>query len=201
MFTSRHFVAIAKILREGNTPEQTAEAMADFLATTNPRFDRAAFLAAAQKREVQTMSENKRWFGTIEHMKVKVKHSGSHFFDRDTLRFFSSRVLETLYGTKGRVFVTSERRDDNEPRYFTVRIVERDGDDRLYVTTVGPFCALSSHQAKLLAGLVGRADSKGLLPDETKYGQLPALANALGFKTSDSTDGWTFSMESGFSHE
>ncbi len=49
---------------------------------------------------------------------------GQHFFDADTMRFFNSRVSNILYG--GRYFVTSER-NDNYPRYYTVREALHDG--------------------------------------------------------------------------
>lgn len=56
-----------------------------------------------------------------------VKRSGSHFFDRDTLRFFKSRVDDvTFTAPDGWYFVTSEKHESafagiNEPRLYTVR--------------------------------------------------------------------------------
>jgi hypothetical protein len=44
--TRRHFQLIADALRESAAPEHVARAMADALATTNPRFNRERFLAA-----------------------------------------------------------------------------------------------------------------------------------------------------------
>jgi hypothetical protein len=46
------------------------------------------------------------------------KAIGRHFFDADTMRFFRSRVLDTVYG--GRYFVTSDAAP-NGPRRYTVR--------------------------------------------------------------------------------
>jgi len=56
-----------------------------------------------------------------------VKRSGSHFFDKDTMRFFRSRVDDYVFsGPDGWYFVTSEKHESafariNEPRAYTVR--------------------------------------------------------------------------------
>lgn len=69
---------------------------------------------------------------------------GHHFFDRDTLRFFGSRIGSTVYD--GRYFVTSERDEAISSRYpaawngdrrYTVRVAADDGS----VSTVGAFGA------------------------------------------------------------
>ncbi len=68
-----------------------------------------------------------------------VKRSGSHFFDRDSMRFFKSRVDDvTFTAPDGWYFVTSEKHESafariNEPRLYTVRcvrIVDRDNGTR-----------------------------------------------------------------------
>lgn len=66
-------------------------------------------------------------------------NAGNHWFDPDTLRFFSSRVSEMVYGAwrsgggdkpggkfepLGQYFVTSERFDYTWPRLYTVRRFE-----------------------------------------------------------------------------
>ncbi len=70
-----------------------------------------------------------------------VKRTGSHFFDRDTMRFFKSRVDDVaVAGVDGWYFVTSEKHESafariNEPRMYTVRRLSLtpDGSDlRLY---------------------------------------------------------------------
>jgi len=59
---------------------------------------------------------------------------GSHFFSASTMRFFSSRILPTIYG--GKYFITSERDTySDRPRYYTVRSAV-DGD----INTMGAFC-------------------------------------------------------------
>lgn len=61
-------------------------------------------------------------------------NAGNHWFDPDTLRFFSSRVSEMVYGAfakgpntttaLGQYFVTSERCGWDSPRLYTVRRFE-----------------------------------------------------------------------------
>jgi NADPH-dependent ferric siderophore reductase len=54
--------------------------------------------------------------------------AGYHFFDRDTMRFFDSRVSEQAYRNGDRVwFVTSERFHGTRtsgPRRYTVRVCD-----------------------------------------------------------------------------
>lgn len=66
---------------------------------------------------------------TLDDIKARNHDAGNHFFDRDTMRFFRSRISERVYpnihGT-GTLFVTSERGPDNIRRY-SVRIALPDG--------------------------------------------------------------------------
>lgn len=55
----------------------------------------------------------------IDAIKSANRVTGGHFFDRDTMRFFRTRVLETVYG--GRYFVTSDAPQWDGPRRYTVR--------------------------------------------------------------------------------
>src|SRR4051812_13913442 len=137
-------------------------------------------------------NENENWFSSVDNMKALFP---GHFFSPDTMRFFKSRVLETLYG-KGRVFVTSEKDGDN-PRRYTVRIAQWSPENDYDMSTVGDFQAFGdAHQAKAWASLVGRYDRRGLLPDKFTYGQDVALAIGLGMHgVSGRTDGWVFSVE------
>ena len=70
-----------------------------------------------------------------------VKRSGSHFFDKETMRFFRSRVYDYTYAAPdGWYFVTSEKHESafariNEPRMYTVRQMRlRMRDDKLGLT-------------------------------------------------------------------
>jgi len=81
------------------------------------------------------------------------KAAGFHFFDSSTMRWFSSRVLDGVYGD-GTVFVTSEKFEPlygygkGEPRYYTVRQIQDDGN----IKTVGEFQQwVSAYYAKKAA--------------------------------------------------
>ena len=76
---------------------------------------------------------------------------GGHFFDRDTMRFFSSRLGVSYYRREdgAYVFVTSERdtmRDENV-RAHTVRVMDRSG----WIETVGDFNSYSASVANRMA--------------------------------------------------
>ena len=71
---------------------------------------------------------------TIEDIKRLNAAQGYHFFDRDAMRFFNSRVLSRVmvlpYDDGMLYFVTSER-DGDKPRKYTLRsICVREGDER-----------------------------------------------------------------------
>lgn len=59
-------------------------------------------------------------FGSVPEMVDYVKRSGSSFFNRETMRFWNSRVGSRIYGE--RFFVTSEKAPGS-PRLYTVRFV------------------------------------------------------------------------------
>lgn len=75
-------------------------------------------------------------FSTMADVRAANRALGHHFFERDTMRFFESRVESALYA--GRYFITSEKAGFRETqRKFTIREVTPDG----YIKTVGEFCA------------------------------------------------------------
>lgn len=62
-------------------------------------------------------------FNTLGEIKTAMTNTGSHWWDKAALRFFSSRVSESVYPTPyGTFFVTSER-DYPLPRRYTVRFI------------------------------------------------------------------------------
>lgn len=77
----------------------------------------------------------------ISELKDMVKATGSHWFDRSTMKFFRTRILPTIYSGPGGVFfVSSEQREDHTPRRFTVRRFDpKDGD----ISTFGEFNKLT----------------------------------------------------------
>ena len=71
-------------------------------------------------------------------LKRIAKDNGSHFFDKDSMRFFQSRIHDVVYG--GCVFVTSEkmrpsRWTPNPQRLYTVRYMDNKGNAH----TIGEF--------------------------------------------------------------
>lgn len=63
---------------------------------------------------------------TITELKQIAKDSGSHFFDRDTIRFFKSRMHGQPYRLRNGlfVFITSEKPLEDIPRVYSVRFME-----------------------------------------------------------------------------
>lgn len=71
-----------------------------------------------------------RFFFTVRDVREAHQGVGRHFFDRDTMRFFRSRICAQgrVYG--GRFFVTSEKKCfDDYRRVYQVREVTPDGAD------------------------------------------------------------------------
>ena len=73
-------------------------------------------------------------FNTIYQIQRANENAGRHFFSRNSMRFFNSRVHDAVYG--GCVFVTSERNNmpysSPQPRVYTVRIAMEDGSIETY---------------------------------------------------------------------
>lgn len=67
---------------------------------------------------------------TMDEIRNANRNAGSHWFDPDTLRFFSSRISDSVYeGPGGIFFVTSEQRKGwgsipDAPRLYSVRRFE-----------------------------------------------------------------------------
>jgi hypothetical protein len=81
---------------------------------------------------------------TINQIQDEMTAAGSHWFDRDTLRFFSCRVSEKVYqGSGGIYFVTSEKCGD-QPRAYSVR---KYSPETKQIDTVGDFNSLTRAQA------------------------------------------------------
>ena len=75
-----------------------------------------------------------------------------HFFDRDTMRFFDSRILETVYqGPGGVYFLTSERFHGSTttgPRLYTVRKFNPETGD---IGTYGGYNQMTKYAATAAA--------------------------------------------------
>lgn len=82
-----------------------------------------------------------------------IRYHRGHFFDRDTMRFFRSRVLWQAFPGKTEVyFVTSEQFVGSDgykaDRMYTVRAFNPATDD---IRTVNPFNKLSRYKALRVA--------------------------------------------------
>jgi hypothetical protein len=88
---------------------------------------------------------------TIAQLKELNKEKGLHFFSRDAMRFFNSRV-QTNAPYNGCVFVTSEKCGYGSPRLYTVRAMHQNGA----VSTISEFQEFTTREeahkaAKFLA--------------------------------------------------
>jgi hypothetical protein len=94
---------------------------------------------------------------TIQDIIKNVTDSGSYFFADDSMKFFQSRILETVYpGRNVYYFITSEKDSWGGPRRYTVR--SYDPVDHS-IATVGNFGELSKGDAiKLAKSLVISAE-------------------------------------------
>lgn len=61
------------------------------------------------------------------------KNAGGHFFDGDTMEFFSSRILHDTYEPKTGMFVTSDvfGEEPEDPRTYAVRRINLDNPKRI----------------------------------------------------------------------
>lgn len=78
------------------------------------------------------------WFTNIGEIKEANRELGCHWFSADTMRFFGSQVLPTVYG--GRYFITKEDDFRREKKLYTVREAQPNGD----IDTVGEFQAYTT---------------------------------------------------------
>jgi hypothetical protein len=103
-------------------------------------------------------------FATIEDIKRANRRAGKFFFEPDTLRFFRSRIGETVWVRKdgSAYFITSEQFVPSSgrpaPRRYTIRLAKVGGD----IDTVGEFQAYASRAAAV------REIKRLLRPDETE---------------------------------
>lgn len=82
---------------------------------------------------------------TITKMKEINKAKGFHFFDKETMKFFSSRI--EYAPNKANFFITSENDFTGTKRAYTVRWFDTEVGD---VLTVPPFNKLTKQEALYL---------------------------------------------------
>lgn len=85
---------------------------------------------------------------TIQEIRSANAAGDHHFFDLDTMRFFRSRILPTVYQGKGGIFfVTSEQPPQGKRAYSVRQFRPATGS----VETVGPHCQMTKGEAVCLA--------------------------------------------------
>lgn len=85
----------------------------------------------------------KHW--TIDDIRTANAVRGGHFFSKGALKFFKSRVSDTVYqGIGGIYFVTSERFDNTTRRGYTVRAFNPETGN---INTVGERMSLTRYAA------------------------------------------------------
>jgi hypothetical protein len=72
-------------------------------------------------------------FNSMAEVKAANKAIDNHWFEPSTMRFFNSRIESKLYA--GRFFITSERRELDLPKRYSIREAMPNGD----IKTVGEF--------------------------------------------------------------
>jgi hypothetical protein len=87
----------------------------------------------------------------LPEIKRRNRDAGFHFFDRDALRFFGSKILSYTWARKDGTtfFVTSERRPaSDDPRRYTVRVFNPKTNT---VSTHGRFLQYETRGAAFIA--------------------------------------------------
>ena len=90
---------------------------------------------------------------TIAAIREADHRAGRYFFSADTMKFFNSRVLPTVYeGPGGVYFITSEKFRGSDgasaPRKYTIRQFT---PDPVNIRTVAGFNQMSKRQAQVMA--------------------------------------------------
>jgi hypothetical protein len=81
---------------------------------------------------------------TLDQIKRAAIGARSHWFDPASMRYFNSRLGQTVYPVQGgALFISSERFDYGSPRLYSVRSCTWDG----CIDTVGKFQEFSTSTA------------------------------------------------------
>jgi hypothetical protein len=87
-------------------------------------------------------------FNNITEIKKANKENGQHFFDKETLAFFGSKVYPELYTVQGRqFFITSEDNFNRTKKGFTIREAMPNGD----IETLGEFLQFETKELATFA--------------------------------------------------
>jgi hypothetical protein len=87
-------------------------------------------------------------FNNITEVKKANKDKGQHFFSKDTLAFFGSKVYPELYTVAGRqFFITSEDNFNRTEKGYTIREAMPDGS----IETLGEFLQYATKEKATFA--------------------------------------------------
>ena len=87
-------------------------------------------------------------FNNITEIKKANKAKGQHFFDKETLAFFGSKVYPELYTVQGRqFFITSEDNFNRTEKGFTIREAMPNGE----IETLGGFLQFETKELAIFA--------------------------------------------------
>lgn len=122
----------------------------------------------------------------------QVRNANPNYFSPSTLRFFRSRIGQTLYG--GEFFITSEQFDWKSPRLYTIRRVNNEGR----IMTVGDFQQYSSGtQARRAIMKILRGQNTIDEQIETKYNLAPVyqVINVITSEINGKSRGYTLRVK------
>lgn len=84
----------------------------------------------------------------MQEVKKANEKLGQHFFNKETLQFFGSRILPKIYNANNRqFFITIEDNFDRSAKYYSIREVLPDGD----IETLGKFLQFESLEDAVFA--------------------------------------------------
>lgn len=101
-------------------------------------------------------------FNSMADVRAANRRAGQHFFDRDTMQFFHSKIESGLL--MGRYFITSERPPD-AAREYTIREAKDNG----HIDTIGGFRGFPSLAKAKAAVAVLKAGGKATHYDSGRW--------------------------------
>ena len=99
-------------------------------------------------------------YASIADIRQQNKRAGGHWFSKDTMRFFNSKI-ESRKPIDGRFFISSEQYEDRrsgrrDARSYTVRVIDENGN----IDTVGDFRGFKTKAAAIKAAKALSDDMK-----------------------------------------
>lgn len=91
-----------------------------------------------------TLIKEFKGYTYISCIKQANRDINNYWFDKDTMKSFNCRVLETVY--KKQLFISSEKYNYDTDRLYTVRFCDSTGS----IGTIGDFNKLTKYQAEKL---------------------------------------------------